>query len=529
VPLGSDFVRLLTDLSTRFAGLPAERVDSEIDRALDGILDLLDSDRISLMEPQADGVTIAITHSRTRAGSPDAPSLIGEIGPASWYTPRLRAGETLCLQRAPDGVPADAHAEQAFALRHAFRSHLAVPLSIAGDWTCALTTATSNDHRRWSDESVQAMRALGQIFAHALHRARLERKLQESLEELRRLEDRLRAEKYLREEIDVEACFEALVGHSPALRHVLEQAAQVAETSASVLLLGETGTGKDLIARAIHSRSPRHEHAFVRVNCAAIPLSLVESELFGHEKGAFTGATFSKPGRFELAHGGTLFLDEVGDLPGEVQAKLLRVLQDGEFERLGGVQTRKVDARIIAATNRDLARAMAENRFREDLFYRLSAFPIEMPPLRDRPEDIPLLVWDFVHRRGPALGRRIERIPEAAMSSLSRYPWPGNVRELGNVLERALILSKGPELRIDEAFAGAARVKAAGLGLAEMEREHIVRVLERCHWKINGRGNAAEVLGLHPNTLRARLTKLLIARPGVRAPDASAFGVARAV
>ncbi len=195
------------------------------------------------------------------------------------------------------------------------------------------------------------------------------------------------------------------------------------------------------------------------------------------------------------------------------------MLQDGEFERLGAVQTRKVDVRIIAATNRDLTAAMSQGRFREDLFYRIAAFPINMPPLRDRPEDIPLLVWDFVHRRGPELGRRIERIPEAAMTALCRYSWPGNVRELGNVIERALILSKGPELCIDEAFAGAARVKPFGLDLAGIERKHIVRVLEGCHWKINGRGNAAELLGLHPNTLRARLQKLGIERPAV-APGA---------
>src|SRR5262245_12281810 len=464
------------------------------------------------MQLLEDDATIVVTHSRMRL--PDVPSALGEIGPALWYAPRLRAGETIRVERVFDELPADAHAEREVAARLCFRSHLAVPLSIAGGWVCALSMATCFADRSWSDETVDEVRVLGQILANALHRARLETELRESVHTLRRVERGLRAENaYLREEVEVEAGFEAIVGKSPLVRRALGLAAQVADAPTSVLLLGETGTGKDLIARAIHARSPRRERAFVRVNCAALPDSLVESELFGHEKGAFTGATSSKPGRFELAHEGTLFLDEIGELPSEAQAKLLRVLQDGEFERLGAVQTRKVDVRIIAATNRDLGRAMREGRFREDLFYRLATFPIQMPTLRDRPEDIPLLVWDFVHRRGPELGRRIERIPEAAMAALSRYPWPGNIRELGNVLERALILSRGPELRLDAAPAGAAQAERHGLALAELEREHIVRVLERCGWKINGPGNAAETLGLHPNTLRARLHKLGVERP----------------
>jgi len=521
VSSGARFVALLADLSTRFTGLPALRVTAEIDRALDALLQHLGTDRVSLIELREEDENLFVAHSRVRPGVEGVPSVLGRKAAVTWYAPKLRAGELVRLDRIPEDLPPEAREEHDHALRFSFRSHLAVPVSVGGRWVCALATATCLDYRSWSDETVQEVRIVGQLLANALHRAKLESELRESVDELRRLRDSLRAEnEYLREEIDSEAGFEQIVGRSPALRDVLELAAQVAETPTSVLLLGETGTGKDLVARAIHSRSPRRERAFVRLNCAALPPSLVESELFGYEKGAFTGATSSKPGRFELAHEGTLFLDEIGELPSEVQAKLLRVLQDGEFERLGAVQTRKVDVRLVAATNRDLERALAEGRFRKDLFYRIAAFPIEMPPLRDRVEDIPLLVWDFVHRRGPELGRRIERIPEAAMTALSRYAWPGNVRELGNVLERALILSKGPELRIDEAFAGAGRVKPAGLGLLEMEREHIVRVLERCRWKINGPGNAAETLGLHPNTLRARLHKLGIERPAPHAPHA---------
>jgi transcriptional regulator with GAF, ATPase, and Fis domain len=284
--------------------------------------------------------------------------------------------------------------------------------------------------------------------------------------------------------------------------------------STPVLLLGETGTGKELLARAIHTRSKRSERPLVKVNCAAIPSSLVESELFGHEKGAFTGATSSKPGRFEVADGGTLFLDEVGELPLEIQAKLLRVLQDGEFERLGSNTTRTVDVRIIAATNRNLERGRAEGTFREDLFYRLSTFPIRVPPLRERREDIPLLVWDWIQRRRGELDRHIERVPERAMEALIRYPWPGNVRELGNVIERAMILSLGPVLQLDGVFDPAAMPAAdAAERIDQVERAHFEQVLERCGWRINGNGNAAEILGMHPNTLRSRLKKLGIARP----------------
>jgi formate hydrogenlyase transcriptional activator len=378
-----------------------------------------------------------------------------------------------------------------------------------------MTTATAAGYRRFSDLDVERTRVIGQLLANALHRRNVERELRDSLAELRQFHERLEAEnEYLREAIEIEAGFEQVIGRSPAVRNALEQVALVAPTSTTVLLLGETGTGKELLARAIHARSKRCERALVKVNCAAIPASLVESELFGHEKGAFTGATTTKPGRFELADGGTLFLDEVGELPLEVQAKLLRVLQDGDFERLGANTTRHVDVRVIAATNRELERARAEGSFRDDLYYRLSTFPIHVPPLRERPEDIPLLVWDWIHRRQGELGRRIERVPERAMQALVRYAWPGNVRELGNVIERAMILSPGPVLQLDAAFEGRARPPPrTGERLVEVDRAHFVQVLERCGWRINGAGNAADVLGMHPNTLRSRLKKLGVERP----------------
>ena len=306
--------------------------------------------------------------------------------------------------------------------------------------------------------------------------------------------------------------FEDIIGDSPALRMAMERVLEVAPTDASVVLLGETGTGKELFARAVHSRSRRRGRPFVRVNCAALPPTLIESELFGHERGAFTGAVSMRRGRFELAHNGTLFLDEIGDLPADVQAKLLRVLQEGEFERVGSSEVRRVDVRVVAATHHDLDVAVKDGRFRPDLYYRLNVFPIALPPLRERTEDIPRLVWFFVNRRQRALNRKFTSIPPSVMAALQQHSWPGNVRELENVVERAMIHSTGDTLLLDEG----PRVWASpaeGGTLESVERRHIELTLRRCRWRINGPGNAAAVLGLHPNTLRFRMKKLGIQRP----------------
>ena len=344
--------------------------------------------------------------------------------------------------------------------------------------------------------------------------------LEASLREVRELKERLEAENVvLQQQVRHARGFDEIVGTSAALGRVLAQVEQVAPTDAPVLLLGETGTGKDLVARALHERSRRRERPLVTVNCAALPSSLVESELFGYEKGAFTGAVQRTIGRFEVAHGGTLFLDEIGELPLEVQAKLLRVLQAGEFERLGSSKTIKVDVRLIAATNRDLEREVREGRFRADLYYRLSVFPIALPPLRERREDIPLLVWHFITRRQAALGRSVKRVPERLMRAFTAHAWPGNVRELENVVERALIMTSGATLAADPAFLEAAPLAAAvgpEASLAEAERAHIRAVLDACGWKISGKGNAADRLGLNRSTLQFRMKKLGIARPGTQ-------------
>jgi transcriptional regulator with GAF, ATPase, and Fis domain len=348
-----------------------------------------------------------------------------------------------------------------------------------------------------------------------------EESLKSALEEVRLLKDRLQEEiVYLRDEAKVERHFGEIVGRSNMIRPVLRKMAQVAATDATVLITGETGTGKELVARAIHRESARRDRALVKVNCAALSPTLIESELFGHEKGSFTGAVGRKIGRFELADGGTLFLDEIGELPMEVQPKLLRVLQDGEFERLGSAQSIKADVRVIAATNRDLSQEVRAGRFRMDLFYRLNVYPIIVPPLRQRQEDIPLLVEHFVRVLSKKMGKEITSVAPSALEALRSYHWPGNVRELANVIERAVITATGTVLQISNISETSQAPSPHKLNktLAEVEREYIAAVSEATGWKIEGPDGAAKILGLSPSTLRTRMQKLgiQIVRPGSR-------------
>jgi formate hydrogenlyase transcriptional activator len=346
------------------------------------------------------------------------------------------------------------------------------------------------------------------MIASALARIRTEEAAQQARYEVERLRDRqLHENVYVRQELKALRGRSGLVGQSQVLRRVLTQVEQVAATDASVLLIGETGTGKEMLASVIHSLSLRGSRPMVRVSCAAIPESLIESELFGREKGAYTGAVSRQIGRFELAHGSTLFLDEVGELPLAMQVKLLRVLETKQFERLGSSKSISVDVRIIAATNRDLKKAVRENRFRDDLFYRLNVFPIHVPPLRERLEDIPLLVHSFVQEFAVSFGKGLEGVEEGSMAALQSYSWPGNIRELRNTVERAMILATGARLQISPPQA-----LLDDLFRDDAEREHIRSVLEMTGWRIRGKGGAAEILGLKPTTLDYRILKLGLTR-----------------
>lgn len=367
------------------------------------------------------------------------------------------------------------------------------------------------------------------IVRDITRRKEAEESLKKALAEVQRLKDQLHQENiYLKQEIRDASNFGEIIGQSVALRRVLSQAEQVAPLNTTVSIFGETGTGKELLAHAIHKLSPRKNHTLIKVNCAALPGTLIESELFGHEKGAFTGADSRRPGRFEIAHGGTLFLDEVGEFPLELQSKLLRVLEEGEFERVGGSHTLKVDVRVIAATNRNLEEAVRKGEFRSDLYYRLNIFPITLPPLRERKEDIPILVTHLVRHLSQKLGKTIDAIPHDTMAKLRNYPWPGNVRELRNVIERAVIISQGSQLRlIDDIDSQALDLDLheevelhttfddhIHIGtLEENEYNLIMHTLKNVHWKVEGPGGAAELLNIHPSTLRSRMRKLHIERP----------------
>jgi len=355
------------------------------------------------------------------------------------------------------------------------------------------------------------------IFSDITERKKANEKLKLALSEIEQLKNRLQAENsYLQEQVNLNHSFEDILGQSAPLKTVLYQVEQVAPTETSVLIQGETGTGKELIARALHNLSQRKERTLVKVNCAALPGNLIESELFGHEKGSFTGATSRRIGRFELADKGTIFLDEIGELPLELQAKLLRVLQEGEIERLGDSKTIKIDVRIIAATHRDLKMMVENGDFREDLFYRLSVFPLTIPPLRERKNDITLLVQYFVNKYANKMGKQINSISETIMDKLQRYPWPGNVRELENIIERAVILSPNKNLVIPELLipANNKQVNTSDtlVPLSELEKTHIIKVLKATDWKISGEDGAASILEMHPNTLRSRMSKLGIRR-----------------
>jgi formate hydrogenlyase transcriptional activator len=497
------FEMLMTELSTQFAGVTSASIDEEIVNAQRRIAETLELDRSTLVQLR-DNERFVLTHSWQL---PDLKPFPGfAIKDLPWMANEILHGETVCFASIDD-LPAEAYMEKEVARRFGPRSNATFPLRVGGKIIGALAFGTVHHERAWPETLINRLQFFVEMIGSALARTCAEDDTKKALEEVRRLRDQLQRENvYLQQEVKSVRGHRGLIGNSAALRKVLEQVDQVAGTNSSVLLCGETGTGKELIASAIHELSPRGKRPMVRLNCAAIPETLIESELFGREKGAYTGALSRQAGRFEVAHGSTLFLDEIGELPLDVQSKLLRALQEKQVERLGSSKSISFDVRIVAATNRHLETEVQEKRFRDDLYYRLNVFPIHMPALRERIEDIPLLVEAFVHEFSKSFGKPIESIEKDCMRALQLYQWPGNIRELRNTVERAMILANGPRLRIYPPST-APREAAHSMLLSDAERGHLRNVLEMAGGRIRGKGGAAELLGLKPTTLDSMLVR----------------------
>jgi PAS domain S-box-containing protein len=501
---------LISDLATRCAATPFDGLDAALAGTLREVGEALGLDRCIAYVPKAHGATAYTpTYSWARAGTllPAADADAGEMLPG--LLARARAGEATVAATLDDlADPIDRASMTALGAR----ACAALPLAVNG--TRGALVVDTLTERPWPREVLDSLRLIAAVMTQPLARKRDRERLDLGLDELRRQRDETAGENaVLRRETSVRLHTDrSIAAQSVAIRRVLAQVEQVAPTTATVLLLGETGAGKEVFAQAIHNMSPRQRRAMIRVSCAAIPTALIESELFGRERGAFTGALSRQIGRFEAAHGSTIFLDEIGDLPLEIQVKLLRVLQERTVERLGGNQSTKVDVRVIAATNRNLEQAVADGTFREDLFYRLNVFPITIPPLRERIADIPSLVWTFVDEFSQMFGKKVDAISKESIEALQRYSWPGNVRELRNVIEREMIVATASTLTVAAPRPVASERHAPSSRLADIEVEHIRSVLDGCGWRVRGIGGAAERLGVKPTTLESRMARLGIVR-----------------
>lgn len=508
------FQRFVADMSASLLTAPEPESEKVLTQCLQQAARYIGTHRAKLVVYDETTTFVARRYSWMMEGQKPIKVLSPDNFPKIWRTTLL--GDTFVLGNIDElAAAAQEDAETVVAL--GVKASVFVPLVVAGEVLGTSIFSDYSETRAWNDQEINDLKVLVNLMANKIVQINGRESLNAALSKLQIATSRLEAEnKLLREEISATHGFEEIIGESDSLKWALQQVEKVAPTAAPVLLQGETGTGKELVAQAIHNRSDRKDEPIIKVNCAALPATLIEGELFGHERGAFTGATNRKPGRFDLADGGTLFLDEVADLPLELQSKLLRVLQSGEFERLGGSETLSVDVRIIAATNRDLQIAVDKGEFRPDLFYRIGTFPITLPPLRSRPGDIALLAEHFVRKHAPNLQKDVAAISAVMLDRLNRYDWPGNVRELEGVVQRALISSSGPVLKLaesqhSEAFStdsSSASPMVESTDLQSVEREHITRILQQTDWVVGGETGAATLLGLPASTLRSRMKKL---------------------
>jgi PAS domain S-box-containing protein len=502
------FVAALSDFAARCAAAAFDRVLAAISEGVVAVADAIHLNRCAAFLPADGSASRLVTAWRWgRVGCPAPGEDFDALSALPAIMAEVREGGVVCAPT-PDDVPDSIDRESLQALN--LGSCAFVPIGVQGARGALLAEAAAG--HAWSADGIEAVRLFASVLSQALARTQDPERLDARFDELKRQRDQTRDENaILRREVSGHT-HRTIAAESVAIRRVLEQVHQVAPTTATVLLLGETGAGKEVFAQAIHNLSPRQRRPMIRVSCAAIPTALIESELFGRERGAFTGALSRQIGRFEAANGSTIFLDEIGDLPLEIQVKLLRVLQERTVERLGGNQSVKVDVRVIAATNRNLEQAVANNTFREDLFYRLNVFPISIPPLRDRADDIPSLVWTFIDEFSHAFGKNVDSISKESLAALQRYAWPGNVRELRNVIEREMIVATGPTLVVAAPRPAAAQRRASSSRLVDVEVEHIRAVLDSCRWRVRGSGGAAERLGVKPTTLESRMSRLGITR-----------------
>ena len=495
----------ITGLSAKFVNVLPSEVDKEIEYALQRIAKALDIDRCDFVENSI------ITHSWALEGF----ETIKEINAADsfpWLTKTAPLGDVITFSKHKE-LPDLAKRDKESLLQLGIRSGVIVPYLVDSSLVCIIAFGSHHSDKHWPEDVVQRLKLVSEVIVNALHRKQADLRLQKAFSEVKRLKDQLQQENtYLIEEIKTFQKHAEFVGESPAIKEVFEKMEQVAETDSTVLILGETGTGKELVARAIHSLSLCKNRAMVTVNCAALPANLIEGELFGREKGAYTGAISKQIGRFETADGSTIFLDEIGEMPMELQVKLLRVLQEGKFERLGSSNTISVNTRIITATNRNLIKEVNDGNFREDLYYRLNVFPILIPPLRDRQDDILPLTWAFIKEFSETMGKRIEALSKRSITAMQNYRWPGNIRELRNVVERSMITCKSKKLvvEIPERPSSGPQID---LPLEAYERKYIINILEKTRWRIRGKDGAADLLGLKPTTLHSKMKKLGIQRP----------------